>query len=103
MGRLSNYQASTHCLLLTYLDSIQEPVEQVDHDYNELEEPEQTCREADEDNSKSSRLSKHADVDSEIPRKLLEILHADDNPVYTFACKEKEESKVYTRQRSCSI
>ena len=90
--------------MLTYLDSNQEPVEQVYHDYNELEESEQTCCGAEEDNNKSFRLSQHADGDSEIPRKLLEIIHADDNPVYTFACKEKkEESKVYTRERSRSI
>ncbi|XP_067024804.1 uncharacterized protein [Acropora muricata] len=93
-----------HTLESDEIDSSQEPVDQVYPDYNELEEPEQTCCEADEDNNKSSRLSQHADGDSEIPRKLLEIIHADDNPVYTFACKEKkEESKVYTRERSRSI
>ncbi|XP_015748002.1 PREDICTED: uncharacterized protein LOC107327768 isoform X9 [Acropora digitifera] len=93
-----------HTLESDEIDSSQEPVDQVYPDYNELEEPEQTCCEADEDNNKSSRLSQHADGDSEIPRKLLEIIHADDNPVYTFACKEKKEkSKVYTRERSRSI
>jgi len=93
-----------HTLESDEIDSSQEPVDQVYPVYNELEEPEQTCCEADEDNNKSSRLSQHADGDSEIPRKLLEIIHADVNPVYSFACKkEKEESKDYTRERSRSI
>ena len=99
-----NYQAPTHYLFLIYLDSNQEPVEQVHHDYDELEEPEQTCCEADEDNRKRFRLSQLADEDSEIPRKLLEVVHADVNPVYAFPWKKKkEESKIYTRERSRSI
>ncbi|XP_068758900.1 uncharacterized protein [Montipora capricornis] len=82
-------------------DSNREPIEPANHEYNELEGPEQTCCEVDVDNKKLWQVHL-GDGDSEIPREIIEILHVDINPAYALPWKKKAKEKSM-RKRSLSV
>ena len=74
--------------------------EPVNHDYNVLEEPEQTCSEVDEDNNTLCE-PRPADENPEMPLEPTVFVNIENNPAYAALCKK--HTKESARKRSNSM